>query len=388
MNVAITIDCGGSEGRVLNCGNKDNNGLVAVPNEFYHIPKNNFRKKDVINPASVINIQTSPDGRYNGYYGTGVSARPYDGVLMSMDSTQFKTKTKEFYNQFVYMVAQGVLNTIYCQQRGLDRFEEVKDYSILEKSPMWNFIDVIIGTNIPIKEHSGREDMTGELKKALAGHYTVEFPLLPTKPVFMFQIQEKYIGVMPEGGVCITALGSAIAADDYTLVVDLGHVSDDIAVYYGKQLTTMDSFSRAGSTLLADLESALADSGFRGNSATTIKALTTGKMANGTAEVDVTSIIQDVQRDFVNSVIKQDIIKILNRAGIVPAQVKNFVPIGNGMQIAAHGINMPASICSALRMDNVIVHMVDEDLRYANLRAVDKFTTILEKMYIKERGSL
>lgn len=372
---AISIDNGGSELRVLPNGAKED-GILHVEGGFTEIPAEEFRVKEVENPFMIQNVLVAPQDKYRGYIGSGLSAKMYKGTAVKMDSTRRKTSSEEFYRQIIFGIALGIIKDE--DFNGIEEATSLINY----KDKLSDYIEVVLCTDIPIKEHSGRKDYVKEFKDSICGRYEVEFPLLPSKPVIRFVLREDSIGVLPEGGVVVSAVGSNISDNEYSLVIDLGHVSNDLSVYRGKKLygNTVISSPRAGSTLIGIVQSALVDNSYQANIEVAIDAITTGQITTGKHIIDVSDIIIECKKEFVKNFVKDDVLQLINTVGITPAQVNNIIPVGYLMNESAMLGSITDMIVSEMGFDYAEQLLSANDLRYANLMALDRFTTVLYKI--------
>lgn len=376
---SVSIDNGGSELRILPNGCKED-GIIHVSGGFLDIPEQEFRIKEVEDPFMLQRVISAPQASYYGYIGAGLTAKMYKGQSLQMDSTRRKTGSEEFYRQIVFGVALSIIKDE--EMYGIQEAETLELY----RDYLSDFIDIVLCTDIPIKEHSGRQDFVQEFKKNICGNYEVQFPLLPTKPIVRFSLKEDYIGVLPEGGVVVSAVGSSIADNEYSLVIDLGHVSNDLSIYRGKKLygNTVISSPRAGSTLIGIVQSALIDAGYQANIEIAIDAITTGEIVIGKKTIDVSDIVIDAKDEFVKNFIKQDILQIINTVGITPGQVNNIIPVGYLMNESVNLGSITDMIISELGFTYAEELQAAKDLRYANLMALDRFTTVMTKKVTRE----
>ncbi len=376
---AISIDNGGSELRILPNNHREDE-VIHVPGDFYEISTDEFRTKEVEDPFLIQRVISAPRTSYYGYIGAGLPAKMYKGQALRMDSTRRKTESEEFYRQIIFGVALSIIKDE--ELYGIDEATSLELYS----DYLNNFIEVVLCTNIPIKEHSGRQDFVKDFKENICGEYEVMFPLLPARPIVRFVLRDGAVGVLPEGGVVVSAVGSSIGDNEYSLVVDLGHVSNDLSIYKGKKLygNTVISSPRAGSTLIGLVQSALVDRGFQANSEIAITAITTGEISIGKRTEDVSDLIIDCKDQFVKNFVKEDILQIINTAGITPAQVNNIVPVGYLMNESKNLGSITDMIITEMSFTDAEELHAAKDLRYANIMAIDRFTSALSKKREKE----
>ena len=397
----LSIDNGGSEMRVLLNEGKmiDYNKSEAIPvfcspNRLYKIHEDDFRVKEITQAESVIHVTKAPSEEHVGYYVMGPGSSLYDGKLLELDTLRFKTDSPQFYEQFIYAIGRGLyysfmgLNTedtttVESTLTAADRAQQKVKYQYIPEQKCTNeevSVVVCLGTNIPLQEHSGKKDRTADFKSRLAGDYTVEFPLCKDGlKRINFKLVPEFIIVMPEGGVCISAFGNKLQDDEYSLVVDLGDVSLDIACFRGKQLTAFDSTSNAGTKLITKMTSALKDEGIKCNEEAAQRALSEGRVKNGNSFIDVVSIAEEVRRDFVYNSMKADIIGVMTTVDIIPQQISKVVVVGRMMDEDAIFTPLAEFIVDSLEMENVSIVRPFKIGRLANLMSVNLFTTIFSK---------
>lgn len=411
---ALTIDNGGSELRVkpiatdnrvkksasTDYENKRTSGLamfsqieadddeidsiIKCPGPFYKINAANFRDKEVANKFHIINVLNAPNKDYLGYFGVGSTAQMYSGSEIELDSQRNKTNCTEFYQRFVFGLALGLISDVEFD--GIENGWE-DDEDMLNK--LTEEYKMIVVTNIPIKEYSGDQDLPAKTKGRLAGSYSVEFPMLPGKPVLNFKVEEQYCGILPEGGVVINSMKKKIGEDEYTLLIDMGHVTDDLAIYKGTTLlgNYVKSSGFAGSTLLTRIQSVLTDAGHIVNKTIALQALNYGTIPQGKKTIDVSDIVAKAKNDFVTNCIKPDLIELFNGTGIKPRQISNIVPIGASLSSNAKTGYMPYEIKKVVDMEDAELLVTEGNVRYANINSAYPYTQALLKAAMKREAS-
>ena len=357
--------------------------IIKCPGPFYAVDGTNFREKEVTNKFHIINVLSAPNREYIGYYGVGQTAQMYSGREIEMTSQAKKTETDAFYQRFIFGMALGLISD--KEYTGIETGWSADDP---DHADMLNTeIQLVICTNIPIKEYAGDQDLPTKVKSQLAGSYVVEFPLLEGKPVLRFKVSTDYFGILPEGGVVISSLKDVIGKDEYSLLIDLGHITGDYAIYHGKDLegSYVKSSSRAGSTLLTRIQAALTDAGYMCNVELALQALNEGTIPNGKTSVDVSDIITKAKTDFVTNCMKPDLTELFNGTGIVPKQIANIIPIGASMCRNARTGYMPYEIQKVLNIPGAEIITVGENARYANINSAYPFSKLLLKKAVRQQ---
>ena len=377
----LTVDNGGSEVRTLPLGRTVSSGMTRLANDFVTIDGRNYRAKDADDKLGLCRVTGAPKDEYLGIIAQGNTGKLYDGKALTIDSQSTKTGNVNYYKQFIYAVARDAIQAVLDGEIVVG--ECIKPGGIFKRTTYecnLDPIEYVIVTCIPIKEHSGRVDCASKLKENLAGKYVVEFPLLGedvTKTV-QFVIKQENIGVVPEGAVAMTQMRS-VQEDDITLVVDMGHVSTDLALFKGKTLlgNRVISSQFAGSTLIANVRAAMSDEGYFLNEEQTAKVVETGKVKNGAKTVDVFDIVAEQKKLFVKNYLASEVVQLLNMNAMNAKQVTNVVPIGAPM----NGVNVKSSIAGELvrecGLSAATVQCLAEDLRYVNIEQASKFTSVL-----------
>lgn len=383
--ISMTIDNGGSELRVLPVDRAEDtevtDAILRYPSTFCRIPNDSFRIKDVSNPEEVIQIFEAPDPAYCGYYATGLSGNAYGGsTLLALNPRDRKSTSKNFYLQFIYDITQGIINDNRmkpCMQENAD------EYTIASLPVDWL---AVVGTNIPISEHQSDKDFIKTFKDSVCGDYKISYPLLKGSPVINLHIDSNYIGILPEGGVVLASLASSVSDDQYTLVVDIGRVSDDIAIFLGTKLIGISAVSgtNAGATLLTLISQELEAAGYRVNMTMCANAAATGEIKMAGSYVDVKEYVKRAQRNYVINYLRQDLDTAFQRANCVPAQMDNIVAVGAPMNSVPGLEYLPELILKDLDIPKVNILCNTTDTRYANIVACEKFTKALTRKARKE----
>lgn len=375
--IGLTVDNGGSALRVLPVERAENvsvsDAIIGFDNEFYEIPVSSFRPKNVDDKLAFINIIDAPSDSYKGMYAVGITGRMYSGKLLPLNPNDRKSESRNFYLQLLFDVAQGIIRR--------------KEFLLLDtefgtamcSAELESEYLVVLGTNIPISEHSSDKDLTGTLKNAICGSYKVSFPLIAESPTIRFEIKPDLFGILPEGGVVVSSLKSRLQQDSYSMVVDIGHISSDISIYYGPKLDGKSylSSSSAGTTLISIVQSSLEQDGYRVNETMAKLAIETGCIKNGQKMVDVAESVKRAQRDFISNYLHADFIRLMQRANIIPEQIDVLIPVGMPMN-AVDGLEyLPEVIKKDIGIPNVEILTNCDDVRYSNLLAIEKFTKAL-----------
>lgn len=362
----LTIDNGGSEVRTLPI---DNN-IDRMSNDFVTIEAQDFRVKEVEDKLELCNVTKAPNEAYIGIVARGAAGRLYDAKAMTFDSQSAKTASINYYRQIIYAIARDAMKT-----KLKDDVKSTEDMDF----------DYIIATCIPIKEHSGKNDCTAKLKAALSGDYVVEFPLLNKVHTVSFRVKQECIGVVPEGGVAVAALREELTPDDISLVIDMGHVTVDIALFKGRTIygDKVISSPYAGSTLIALLRSALADEGYSVNDSQVQRILETGIVKHGAQEIDATDIVNAQKVIYVQNFLKKEILSILNMNAINAKQVQYLIPVGAGMNNPERERSIVRELALNCGLSSAAVKILSKDLRYVNVEQTALFTKALYRRMVR-----
>lgn len=366
----LAIDNGGSAIRTLTLDGY----LMELPNDFVAVDDKAFRVKETEDKLGLCNVVHASNREYCGIIACGMTGRLYEGKRIAFDSQSAKTSSMDYYREFIYTLARDAIK----EKRG--EYGNVRERVQSSGDAALDF-KYVLSTCIPIKEHSGRTDCAAKLKEALEGVYDVEFPLLPEGPNSVsFSISASNIGVLPEGGVAITALRGTIGKEDITLIVDMGHVTVDLALFKGTTLYggQVVSSPYAGSTLIGLVRAALADEGFFLNEAQVQDVLETNRVRQGVTNLDITDLVNKQRSIFVQNYLKSEIVELLNMNAINAKQIQYFVPIGAGMNNAYAEGSIVREIVASCGLDNASVKLLSDDLRLVN---VEQALVYAEAMY-------
>lgn len=368
----ISLDNGGSEVRVL-ADNADMSDIITMSNDFVSIAESDFRIKDVEDPKALCVFRKAPKKEYLGIIARGLTGKAYTNTSLMITSQESKTGSLNYYRQFLFAVARNAIevflkeNTPTVKTTGFFRKREEVTYEDIH-------IKYAIVTCIPIKEHSGNKDCASILKNNIAGEYEVEFPLLPNKPVVKFGIDPTYVGVVPEGGVAIAGLKGRVRPEDITLVVDMGHVSTDIALFQGTALYgRVSSSAYAGSMLVGEVRAAMEEEGYRLTDAQAMEVLSTNAVWRGANHVNVKEIVDACRVAFVKNYLMREIIQNLNMNAINVKQVQNFLPIGRPLRDKGKG-SVRQAIIDSCGLEDAVVEELPVDTRYANIKMTSIYT--------------
>lgn len=355
----LTIDNGGSEVRTLPI----DGDIDKMSNDFVTIEEKDFRVKEIEDKLELCNVLKAPKETYLGIVARGVAGRLYDAKAMTFDSQSAKTSSTNYYRQIVYAIARDAMKA------NLKTGQQKEDIGF----------DYVIATCIPIKEHSGKNDCATKLKAALNGEYIVEFPLFDEPRTITFKVRSECIGVVPEGGVAVAALKDQLTPDDISLVIDMGHVSVDIAIFKGKTMygDKVISSPYAGSTLIALLRSALVDEGYSVNDTQVQRILETGIVKHGAQEVDATDIVNAQKGIYVRNFLKKEVLSILNMNAINAKQVQYLIPIGAGMNNPEREGSIVRELALCCGLSSAAVKVLSKDLRYVNVEQTALFAKAL-----------
>lgn len=362
----ITIDNGGSELRYI--ANSESRDIHTMEKSIRLLEKDGFRVKDNVEDYDIAEIVKAPKPEYNGMYATGVGYYMYDGMDISMSNQNKKTNTLAWYQQVLAAISIDAMKA--CKK------EEAKCDPDLDDATA-NF-EYILTTLIPVHEHSGTTDYVSKLKDNLDGEYEVKFPAIKEGiNTVRFTLRKEHIGVLPEGVVTMTSLRNQVQPNDYTLIIDMGHVTTDLSLCKGINMigNAVVSSPFAGGTLLKLVKSAIRDYGCVANDDMAIEALQTNKFRIGKKEIDISHEMDNAKRMFISNYIKNEILNQIELAGITAASIQYVVPIG-----AVLGVQNPVTgnydilehIINEVNLDNAEVKVVSDDLRYVNiLKAAD-----------------
>lgn len=369
----ITIDNGGSELRYIR--NSENEEVNILSKEISLIDKENFRVKDNVDTFDVIEIKSAPDKSCEGMYVMGRGYYMYQGIDISMNNQKQKSNNKSWYTQVILAVATDAIKAALSNSNKVTLIGEEEEVNNIKEYSA----DYILTTLIPVYEHSGSSDCVSKLKDNLKGIYEVEFPVIKTGiNKVTFTIEKDHIGVLPEGVVAMASLAKVVSPNDYTLIIDMGHVTTDLIICKGMNMLGYSVVSSifAGGTLLKLIGSIVRNYGSISNDELSIETIKTNKVRVGKKEFNVSEDVQRAKKQFVSNYIKGEILNQIELTGISAASIQNIVPIG-----AVLGIKNPDNgshdildmIVSECVLNNAEVHILDEDLRYVNIRKASEF---------------
>ena len=371
----IAVDNGGSEVRVSSLDKPELKDIIKIPNDFMTIKEKDFRVKEVAEPKKLCRVIKAPDERFLGIYAQGITGRAFANQAIPISSQDDgKTTSLNYYRQLVFAVAQDAIRA-WVNDGGYSLYTNSQGEKMsLNIGDGYKYCLVVC---VPIKEFSGAKDCGTILRNAIAGEYEVEFPLLDNSPVVKFELSANLTGVVPEGGIAIRALKNEIGEDEYTLVIDMGHVTVDIAIFQGIHLLGQVVSSHfAGSALIASVSAVLADEGYFLSEAQVQEVLKTKQVKDGKSYVDVSEIVDTQIENFVNNYLRNDITRVLNANGLNVKQVQNVAPLGEPMNDPQHNYLL-AKIIETMRLEKAEVKILAEDLRYVNIQQALKFVNKL-----------
>ena len=374
----IAVDNGGSEVRVMDGMNPVLEDMIKLKNDFVSIKEKDFRVKEVAEPAKLCRVLEAPNPDFMGIFAQGLTGKAYEGQVVAISSQKEKTADQNYYKQFIFAVAQDALKA-WIQSGGYSMYSNGNSGS-QQHPDIADSYDYCIVACIPIQEFSGAKDCAGLLKNTLQGHYVVEFPLLDKRPVISFNIKAEFMGAAPEGGIAIKALKDQLEEDDISLLVDMGCVTTDIALFQGTHLLgRVSSVKFASSTLVANIRAVLADEGYFVSEAQAENVLITKRVKDGHESVDVSAIVEEQSRNFVRNYLQNEIIGILNANHVNARQVQNFVPIGASFNNPESNALISEIIaCASLQKAKLCI--LADDLRYVNIQQASRFV----KKFVKK----
>lgn len=372
----LAIDNGGSEIRTLSLDGE----LRVLKNDFVKISREDFRYKETEDPFELCDVIEAPKDDYLGIIARGMTGKMYDSKMLNITSQSAKTDSTAYYNQFIYAIARDAIEE---KLRRIKEKNTVRPNLIIPEflQSTSNMFEYIICTCIPIKEHSGKCDCATKLKAALVGDYTVEFPLLPNHECIKFRLTATNIGVVPEGGVAMTALRNEINPEDISIVIDMGHITVDMALFKGKTLygNKVISAQRAGSTLISLVRSSLEDAGYFVNDEQTAKVIETGFVKRGAIDENVQDLVLAEKKAFVKNYIYPKVVDLLNMSSINASQVQNIIPIGAAM----NNKEFIEEIIRVCGFEDAIVKKLADDLRYVNVQQAVVFVKVMYNATMK-----
>lgn len=374
----IAVDNGGSEVRVMDGMNPVLEDMIKLKNDFVSIKEKDFRVKEVAEPAKLCRVLEAPNPDFMGIFAQGLTGKAYEGQVVVISSQKEKTADPNYYKQFIFAVAQDALKA-WIQSGGYSMYSNGNSES-QQHPDIADSYDYCIVACIPIQEFSGAKDCAGLLKNTLQGHYVVEFPLLDKKPVISFNIKAEFMGAAPEGGIAVKALKDQLEEDDISLLVDMGCVTTDIALFQGTHLLgRVSSVKFASSTLVANIRAVLADEGYFVSEVQAENVLITKRVKDGHESVDVSAIVEEQSRNFVRNYLQNEIIGILNANHVNARQVQNFVPIGASFNNPESNA-LISEIVACANLQKAKLCILADDLRYVNIQQASRFV----KKFVKK----
>ena len=367
----IAVDNGGSEVRVMDGMNPVLEDMIKLKNDFVSIKEKDFRVKEVAEPAKLCRVLEAPNPDFMGIFAQGLTGKAYEGQVVAISSQKEKTADPNYYKQFIFAVAQDALKA-WIQSGGYSMYSNGNSES-QQHPDIADSYDYCIVACIPIQEFSGAKDCAGLLKNTLQGHYVVEFPLLDKKPVISFNIKAEFMGAAPEGGIAVKALKDQLEEDDISLLIDMGCVTTDIALFQGTHLLgRVSSVKFASSTLVANIRAVLADEGYFVSEAQAENVLIAKRVKDGHESVDVSAIVEEQSRNFVRNYLQNEIIGILNANHVNARQVQNFVPIGASFNNPESNA-LISEIIACADLQKAKLCILADDLRYVNIQQASHF---------------
>lgn len=374
----IAVDNGGSEVRVMDGMNPVLEDMIKLKNDFVSIKEKDFRVKEVAEPAKLCRVLEAPNPDFMGIFAQGLTGKAYEGQVVAISSQKEKTADPNYYKQFIFAVAQDALKA-WIQSGGYSMYSNGNSES-QQHPDIADSYDYCIVACIPIQEFSGAKDCAGLLKNTLQGHYVVEFPLLDKRPVISFNIKAEFMGAAPEGGIAVKALKDQLEEDDISLLIDMGCVTTDIALFQGTHLLgRVSSVKFASSTLVANIRAVLADEGYFVSEAQAENVLITKRVKDGHESVDVSAIVEEQSRNFVRNYLQNEIIGILNANHVNARQVQNFVPIGASFNNPESNA-LISEIIACANLQKAKLCILADDLRYVNIQQASRFV----KKFVKK----
>lgn len=181
------------------------------------------------------------------------------------------------------------------------------------------------------------------------------------------------MGAAPEGGIAVKALKDQLEEDDISLLIDMGCVTTDIALFQGTHLLgRVSSVKFASSTLVANIRAVLADEGYFVSEAQAENVLIAKRVKDGHESVDVSAIVEEQSRNFVRNYLQNEIIGILNANHVNARQVQNFVPIGASFNNPESNA-LISEIIACADLQKAKLCILADDLRYVNIQQASRF---------------
>lgn len=368
---AITIDNGGSELRAI-CNSNNDKQVICMDKNITILSDGEPRIKESVEPFDIINITKAPNSDFTGVYCVGSAYYMYGGVDISMDNQRHKAECSAWYQQIILAIAQDAMRALLKANEELGDGEEGGHTIAMP-------YDYTLVTLLPVSEHSGATDYVQKIKAELDGFYHARFPALNGEcNEVSFNLYRDRIGVLPEGVVCMTHMSDIVTPNDYTLILDVGHVSSDLSICRGTRLmgSSVITSPFAGGTIVKLIGGISAAHNVLSTTDMCVETLKTGKLAIGSKSLDINDELTTIKKTFVRNYLKNEVLREIEMSGITAANIRYVVPIGAvlGTQNPKTGerdiLQMIIDECS---LDNAEVRMFDEDLRYVNIKAAANF---------------
>lgn len=379
----ITIDNGGSELRYIS--NTDNSkAIYSIDKNLSIIDENTFRIKDGVEPFDIVNVISAPSSEFMGVYAKGAGYYMYSGVDVALNNQRMKSGTTAWYQQLVVAIAEDAIRHIRDDAKySSDEFDGnvVFDYNIF--------------VLIPVSEHSGDADNVSIIKSKLSGMYRVMFPCINSGiNDVTLNIKPENIGILPEGVISITNIKNISSTKDYTLILDVGHVSTDIALCKGAKLigSSVLSSQYAGGTLIKLAESILRKFRVILDTEQIIEVLNTYKLHIGNKTISVSDEIRDAKSRFVINYLKSEILNQIELAGISATNIMHIVPLGGVLSMVDPETRTKDVMDLIIREcgfeDADVITFTDCDPRCVNITEAAKFVDkVMERRCMNESSS-
>ena len=375
----VTIDNGGSELRMI--ANTDGREVTTMEKDIAIIDRDIFRIKDNVDEYDVVDVISAPKEEYAKMYLTGRGFYMYDGVNITMNNQNKKANSLPWYQQVIIALAT---DAIKAARKNTNNIEMHEDSEGVVEVTIPNF-DYVLTTLIPVREHSGEIDYVSKIKENLHGSYEVRFPVINSGiNTVKFNLSKDRIGVLPEGVVGLTSMRNIIEPNDYTLIIDMGHVTTDLAICKGMKLlgSSVVSSSFAGGTILKLVGNVIRNHGVTYTDDVAVEALETYKFRIGKKDIDISNEINHVKNVFVSNYIKEEILSQIELAGISASSIQYVVPIGAvlGMKNPMNGkYDILEGIIEECNLTNAEIKVLADDLRYVNINKAADFCDAFAK---------
>lgn len=358
----VTIDNGGSELRLISNTNDDSK-VITMDKNISLVDYDSFRVKENVEEFDIIKIEESTHKSYLGTYATGYGYYMYGGVDLSI--TGKKSESLAWYQQVLCAISIDAIKA--ARDKEVDAGVTIEPY------------DYVVTTLIPVQEHSGSVDCVSNLKEKLSGTYTVSFPVIKSGiDKVTFSINKQHIGVLPEGVVALASLDGLVTNNDYTLIIDMGHVTTDLTICKGYNMlgSFVVSSPFAGGTILNLIGSIVRGYGVVCSESMAIESLRTNMLSIGKREIKIEKELDHMKKVFVSNYIKKEIMNQIELVGITTSNIKYVVPIGailgskNPKDGSMDILNM---IIEETKLENAEIKLLAKDLRYVNINEAAAF---------------